>query len=166
VPGLPDVEDRCVTPFYLEMMSLNALNGPVPVAALRAAGQSTTDEEVAELLAGPWRPRVMGAWLAAGRMPRMKAAVFRSLETAAGSLTAPPLATVALYGAGPEAVPALRAYLRSDLEQQWGSASFVAAILERLNEAPADVSVSDQDRRDAEGMLAVAHRLAEAAPVS
>jgi len=28
------------------------------------------------------------------------------------------------------------AYLRQDLQQQWGSASFVAAALERLDAAP------------------------------
>jgi Family of unknown function (DUF6000) len=161
---LAELERRCVAPFYLKMMRLNALSYDVPVTALQEAARQTTDEKVAQLLTGPWRPRVMGAWLAVGRAERLITAVFGSLETAGGSLTAPPLATVAFYGAGSKAAPSLKAYLLNDIEHGWGSASYVAAILERLDAAPQGVAVSDQDRQAVQEMLAVAHRLAGGDP--
>jgi hypothetical protein len=61
-------------------------------------------------------------------------------------------------------LPALEAYLRLDLEHEWGSASFVAAVLERLAAAPAGVAIDDRDRSAVDGMLMVARRLAEAEP--
>jgi hypothetical protein len=151
-------------PFYLTMMRLNALSYDVPFDTLREVTRQTTDEEVAQLLGSPWRPRVMGAWLASGRTPRLEAALLKSLETSAGSLTAPPLATVALHGLGAKAVPSLKTYLRQDLEHQWGSASFISAVLERLDAAPTGVAVDDHDRAAVDGMLSVARRLARAGP--
>ncbi len=88
----------------------------------------------------------------------------KSLETSLGTLTAPPLAAVALYGLGAKAVPSLKTYLRLDLEHRWGAASFVAAALERLDATPTGVAIDDQNRRSLDGMLVVARRLAEAAP--
>jgi hypothetical protein len=122
------------------------------------------DEEVAELLASHWRPRVMGAWLAFGRTERLGPALLESLEPSQGSLTAPPLAAVALHGLGARAVPSLKAYLHEHLEQRWGSASFVAAVLERLDAAPTGVEIRDQDREAVDGMLIVARRLAATEP--
>src|SRR5215468_11087479 len=144
------------------MMGLNALSSDVPYGTLHGVSRETTDHEVAQLLGSPWRPRVMGAWLSSGRTLLLDAALLESLETSAGSLTAPPLATVALHGLGTRAVPSLKTYLRQDLEHQWGSASFVAAILERLDAAPTGVAVDDQDRAAVDGMLTVARRMAEA----
>lgn len=146
------------------MMGLNALNRDVPFDALREVVRETTDDEVAELLASHWRPRVMGAWLASARTRCLEDALLKSMETSAGALTAPPLATVALHGLGEKAVPSLKTYLRQDLGHRWGSASFVAAVLERLDATPADVAIDDQDRRAVDGMLIVARRLAEAEP--
>jgi hypothetical protein len=116
------------------------------------------------LLASAWRPRVMGAWLASGRVERIEAALLKSLQTSAGLLAAPPLAAVALHGLEARAVPALQAHLRQDLENQWGAAAFTAAVLERLNAAPPGVTVEDRDRKALDGMLAVAGRLAETPP--
>lgn len=164
VPGLTDLERRCVSPFYLKMMRLNARRYDVPFDALRDVAQATTDDEVAMLLASEWRPRVMGAWLACGRTQRLEAALLKSLETSKGSLTAPPLAAVALHGLGAKAVPSLQTYLRQDLEHQWGSASYVAAVLERLGATPTGVAVNDQYRRAVDEMLTIARRLAEAGP--
>ena len=162
--GLTDLERRCVLPFYLTMMGLNALNHDVPFDTLREVARGTTNDEVADLLASPWRPRVMGAWLASGRARRLEAALLESLETSLGTLTAPPLATVALHGLGAKAVPSLETYLRLDLEYRRGSASFVAAVLERLDAKPTGVAIDDQDRRAVDGMLTVARCLAEAEP--
>jgi hypothetical protein len=97
---LSHLERRCVEPFYLSMMGLNALSSDVPYGTLHDVSQETTDDEVAQLLGSPWRPRVMGAWLASGRALLLDAALLESLQTSAGSLTAPPLATVALHGPG------------------------------------------------------------------
>jgi hypothetical protein len=159
-----DLERRCVLPFYLKMMRLNALDHDVPLGILREVGRQTADSDVAGLLAAAWRPRVMGAWLASGRTQRLGAALLESLETSQGSLTAPPLATVALHGLGAAAVPSLRTYLRRDLEHQLGCASFVAAVLERLDAAPGAVAIDARDRAAVSGMLLVARRLDEAEP--
>jgi hypothetical protein len=59
-------------------------------------------------------------------------------------------------------VTSLNNYLRQDLEHQWGSASFVAAVLKRLDAAPTGVAVDDQDRAAVDGMLTVARRMADA----
>lgn len=150
--------------FYLKMMGLNALSRDVPFGTLREVARGTTDGEVAELLASHWRPRVMGAWLASGRAQRLGAALLESLGTSLGTLTAPPLATVALHGLGARAVPPLTTYLRLDLQHRWGAASFVAAVLERVDAAPAGVALGNQDRRAVDGMLIVARFLAEAEP--
>ena len=162
MPGLSDLERRCVAPFYLSMMGLNALSHDVPYGTLHEVARETTDDEVAQLLGSHWRPRVMGAWLASGRALLPDAVLLKSLETSAGSLTAPPLATVALDRLGTKAVPSLSTYLRQDLEHQWGSASFVAAVLERLDATPIGVAVDGQDHTAVDGMLSVARRIAEA----
>jgi hypothetical protein len=151
-----------VAPFYLSMMGLNALTHRVPYDTLREIARETTDEEVTRLLRSEWRPRVMGAWLAAGRAVLLEAELLKSLETSAGSLTAPPLAAVALRGLGVKAVPSLKTYLQQDLVNEWGSASFIAAALERLDAAPRGVVVDDQQRAAVDGMLGVARRMAEA----
>ncbi len=164
--GLSDLEERCVRPFYLTMMGLNALSHVVPYDALSEVGRRTSDEEVARLLRSEWRPRVMGAWFAAGRTTRLASELLRSLETSAGTLTAPPLAAVAVHGLGSAAQPALLAYLRIDLEQQHGSAGFIAAALERLGAAPEGIAIRDRDRTAVEGMLGVAYRLASDASAS
>ena len=39
--GLTDLERRCVLPFYLTMMGLNALSHDVPFGALREVAQGT-----------------------------------------------------------------------------------------------------------------------------
>lgn len=60
MPGLTDLEQRCVVPFYLKMMGLNALTYDTLIGAVREVAHSTTDHEVTVLLASAWRPRVMG----------------------------------------------------------------------------------------------------------
>lgn len=156
------MEERCVRPFYRGLMGLNALSHAVPYGVLHLVGQQTSDEDVVWLLRGAWRPRVMGAWFAAGRTDRLAGALLESLATSAGSLTAPALAAVAVEGLGTGAVPALDTYLRVDLEQRYGAARFIAATLERLDATPEGVSVRDADRAAVGGMLDVAHCLATA----
>ena len=69
-----------------------------------------------------------------------------------------------MHGLGAEAVPSLMTYLRRDIEHQLGSASFVAAALERLDAIPASITIDGQDRMTVDGMLNIVRRLAEAAP--
>ena len=159
-----DLERRCVLPFYLDMMGIS-VPAEVPFDALREVARTTTDDEVAQLLGSHWRPRVMGAWLASGRALRLEAALLQSLETSLGSLTAPALATVALHGLADKAVPSLKIYLQHHLDNQWGSAAFVAAVLERLDAAPPHVAIDDQARKALDQMLVIARRLAEPEPV-
>ncbi len=47
-----------------------------------------------------------------------------------------------MHGLGAEAVPSLMTYLRRDIEHQLGSASFVAAALERLDGMPASITIN------------------------
>lgn len=158
--GLSPLEVRCVKPFYLKMMGCNVLNYSMPYGRLRELGQGVRDDDVVELLGGLWRPRVMGAWFAAGREERLAEELLRSLETSAGSLTAPPLATVALRGLGTAAAPALQTYLAVDLERQHGSARFIAAALKRLGSPPEHPAVDDTSCQTLSSMLAVADQLA------
>lgn len=160
------LERRCVTPFYLKMMGTGAAGGRVPFRSLGKVARKTSDDEVATLLASDWRRRVMGAWFAAGREYRLEGNLLKSLETSGGAFTAIPLATVALRGLGTRAAPALYAYLWHDLENRWGAASFVAAVLECLGAPPDGVLVSRSDREVLDRMLTVAARIAEASVVS
>jgi hypothetical protein len=140
--ALTELEERCVVPFYLQMMGLNALGYPVPFTRLRDVGRPTTNDEVIELLGGLWRPRVMGAWFAAGRTePDVIEAVLASLATSAGSSTAPPLATVAILGSGTGAMESMRTYLEADLAHRRGSAGFIAAALEHVGAAPEGIVI-------------------------
>jgi hypothetical protein len=83
-------------PFYLKMMGLNALSHQFQLSTPRDVARRTTDDEVAGLLASDWRPRVMGAWFTSGRARRLRVVPPGSLETSLESLTAPPLAAVAM----------------------------------------------------------------------
>lgn len=157
---LSRLESRAVKPFYLRMMGLNALHYEVPWPDLWRLSGKTSDAEVVTLLRGLWRPRVMGAWLSAGREERLATELLTSLGTSAGSLTAPPLAAVAVHGLGQTAIPALRTYLEVDLKHQHGSAGFIAAMLESLGTVPTDITIEQQDHTNAQEMLAVAHQLA------
>jgi hypothetical protein len=159
VTALGDLEERCVRPFYREVFGLNALSHPVRYEALAELGRGTTDEEVIALLRAGWRARVMGAWLAAGRDGQEVAqAVLTSLKTSGGSLTAPPLAAVAVFTSGVEAVSALRTYVDVDLQRGHGSAGFIRAALEHVSAGEGPVQAPDRDALS--GMLDVAERLA------
>jgi hypothetical protein len=158
---LPDeLLTRCVAPFYLNMMNRNVLQHRVAYKKLVAASHSTTDLEVISLLGSHWRPRVMGAWLSAGRRSSgVCIAMLGSLVTSLGSLTAPPLATMAILLAGNTAIPALETYLRSDVSHNWGSAGFVAAAIERAGGTLEDIRPDTRDRDALEKMLSVGRRL-------
>lgn len=159
--ALSDLETRCVLPYYLKMMGLNALQHRVDFQSLTEVGQRTSDDEVVRLLRGAWRPRAMGAWFSVGRRdPDVLETLLWSLTTSAGSLTAPPLATAAVVNVGARAVDALLGYLVNDVAHADGSGRFIGAALEHLGVPTAGVEVTDRDRSALAGMLAVAARLA------
>lgn len=149
-----------VKPFYLKMTGLNAAAAdPSLLAAVRTASADVTLEQVLRLLADSWRERVMGAWYALAFSPDdVGDALSRSLRTSAGSLTAPPLATVAAVLLGPSAAPAMAAYVADGPAD--GSPGFVAAALEHLGAEPA-VPVLPADREALGRMLGVARVLRE-----
>lgn len=156
-----EVDDRCVKPFYLKMMGFNALTCEEEVLRLiRQVGAGLDAGAVVKLLRGEWRPRVMGAWYALLHdTHEVRQALLYSLETSAGTLTAPALATAAIALAGIEAVPSLTAYAAADVSHQYGAAGFIAAAVERLGGAAEWSAPTDQDRDNVARMQAVATRL-------
>jgi hypothetical protein len=156
VTGLTPLEERCVKPFYLHLMGLNALRDPVPYDELRDVTALLTDEEVVTLLQGPWRQRVMGAWFSLGRTDRIGEELLASLATSTDSLARPPLVAVAVHGLGAAAAPELRTGLEAELAggREW--AGFVAAALELVERRTYDVDVTDQNRSDLADMVGVA----------
>jgi Family of unknown function (DUF6000) len=161
---LTDLERRCVLPFYVRMMGLNALSHVVPFDTLRNVARETTDDEVARLLASEWRPRVMGAWLACGRTRHLEAALLTSLETSRNAdraacgdrrLARPGCQGRARAGglpaAGYRASTGLGRVYSQAYSNAWGSCP------------PASPSAT-RTAGQSMGMLTVAHRLAAAEP--
>ena len=111
-----------------------------------AVGRDASVVDVVWLLRGPWRPRVMGAWFSLlHNSDAVTRAVLQSLETSAGSLTAPPLAVAAVLLAKHEAQGSLAEYVAQDVLHDWGSATFVGAAIEHLG-GPAPMELSERDR--------------------
>lgn len=130
-----------VKPHYMRLMGLGALrHGLADAPEVRRLAGLLPPSRVNELLAADWRERVVGAWYAVAHpTPAVRAAVLRSLETSAGSLTAPPLATAAVFLNGSAALPALCTY---------GSGRFVAAVIETFGgPTPEHLVTEDSDLR-------------------
>jgi hypothetical protein len=134
--SIGELAARYVTPFYLDMMRLNAVEyGPASLDDITAAGADVVASDVVRLLRLAWRERVMGAWYAV-RVggPDVTAAVLDALRTSGGSLDAPPLATAAVVLAGPAAVDALEHYFAADQAHDWGASGLIAAAAHYLRE--------------------------------
>jgi hypothetical protein len=147
-----------VKPFYLGMMGLNGIRADADrIAAIRAAGASVSVDEVYDLLRSEWRPRVMGAWYALLQEPHLVAdELGQSMATSAGTLTAPPLATVTALLLGEAALPSLQAYATAAAANSYlGGDGFVAAAMEHVGGAGL-VEPTEQDREYLTMMLAVA----------
>lgn len=67
VPELSDLERRCVVPFYLKMMGLNATGRDAPLDELLNVARGTTDDEVPALLGSQWTGRAGEAGWPSGR---------------------------------------------------------------------------------------------------
>jgi Family of unknown function (DUF6000) len=151
-----------VDPYYLAMMQLNGLDADESLLrTLAASGRTTSSAEVAALLGDAWRERVMGAWFALFHDERdVGEALARSLETAAGSLAAPPLAVAAVRVLGAGACDPLARYAAEDAAHAWGACGFAAAALTHLGSDTAACPPTAEDRHAFAGLLAVAHTLA------
>jgi len=159
---LSEREQRLVVPFYLDMMGTNALSftSAELLERLATVGRGTSVTEVLELLRGPWRPQVMGAWFSVFHSdPLVKRAVLDAMAGSLGYLTSPSLATVAALIAGDEALPAMDAYLARDLEHQWGGAPLVAAAMAHLGQPATSCEPEPDDHATFERMLDFAGRL-------
>ncbi|RQX13616.1 DUF6000 family protein [Micromonospora arida] len=162
---IDDVIDRCVVPFYLDMMGTNAIRYGQPLTtALGDASRGVTPAQVTALLRDGWRPQVMGAWYSvtvAG--PEVTTAVLHALATSRGALDAPSLATAAVVLAGPEAIEALERYFAADQAKGWGASGIIAAAADHVrrhhhvNTSLPAPSKTDQDTFAA--LLDVARRL-------
>lgn len=160
--SLADLEKRCVHPFYLQMMGLNALKYGVPSFELAQVARTTSDDEVATLLASDWRARVMGAWLSAGRTDRLAEHVTRSLDTSSGAFTAPPLIAVLVNDLGIGAADSIARYRDRDVDNAWGAEGFATAALQHMERRP--IASTTPGQRSLDGLLAIARTLAAVAP--
>lgn len=147
-----------VKPFYLGMMGLNGIRADAErIATIRATGRSVSVEDVRSLLGSDWRPRAMGAWYALLHEPDLLAGdLTQSLATSVGTLTAPPLATVATLMLGEGALPSLTAYADAAAANSYlGADGFIAAAIEHLG-SKAVAEANDLDRERLSMMLTVA----------
>lgn len=161
---LSAVEERYVLPYYRTMMRGNALRHPEVVAAVAGVARDVPADVVVGLLRGEWRPRVMGAWLAAAQTSGdVTAAVLSALETSWGTLDSPPLAAVAVLLAGPAALPALETYAARDAEHGFGGTDLVAAAAAHLAVPTVLPAPEPGDRDLFAALLAVAGEIREPA---
>jgi hypothetical protein len=154
-----------VAPFYLQMMRTNAVRqSPQLLAEIVETTRSAESSTVIALLAGSWRPQVMGAWLSVRFTDAaVTSALLRSLATSSGSLTSPPLAAAAVLVAGPGAMNALVQYYEADVAGQWGASGWIAAAAEHLEQnhgATNRLPTADPNARQTfEALLSIARQL-------
>lgn len=154
--------EQLVSPFYLKMMRLNAIEyGDELAAAMSKASRSVGAAEVIDLLGQFWRERVMGAWfsLLCTDDDTVLPAVLRALTTSNGSLDAPPLTVAAVVLGGAESLPAIELYVERDVEADWGASGFGVAAIERLGGSTTTAIASDEDRAALAALLELARRL-------
>lgn len=165
MPPPDELLDRCVGPFYLKMMRINAAEHGLSLAPdISRVAPSVAPEDVIALLRDHWRPRVMGAWLSVRyEGAEVRRAVLHALETSLGSLDAPPLAVAAVVLGGPDAAPSLEKYFAADEANAWGASGFVAAAGAHIREClGADLLLRRPEPRDIEdfhSLMRVAQRL-------
>ena len=156
------LEQRAVSPFYLKMMGLNAIDdsGALWDDLVATARALTLDEATRLLKVGAWRPVVMGAWFSTGFSPaEIGPDLRRAMATSGGSLTAPPLAAACVAVLGRAALEEMGQYVGRDPGGD-GSAQIVAAGIRFLGAEPA-VAVTDEDDEVFRQLLDVATRLRE-----
>lgn len=153
-----------MTPFYLHMMRLNALQDAEPlIPQLAAVSRQASPAEVIELLGLAWREKVMGAWHSLAHAPgQVSDALLDALRSSLGSLDAPPLTVAAVTSAGARALPTLHEYVERDVSNSWGACKFVVAAIEHLGDKSDLCSPTSQDARDLANMLDIAERLRHA----
>jgi len=158
---MTQLEEWAVSPFYLQMMGLNAHDrSPEVWAELVTVGAEVSLDDVTWLLnVGAWRPVVMGAWFSTRFADGEIGPVLRrAMAASQGSLTAPPLAVACAVVAGAGALPEMRSFVESEVGRDDGSMAFVSAGIEHLG-GDSVVAVTDDERRAFDQLLDVASRL-------
>lgn len=156
-----DEHDRRITetyvlPFYMQLPR----NASELVPSVAAVGRHAPVEDIVELLGSPWRERQVGAWLSVVRdEPEILPAVFESLRTSLGDLTAPELAAAAVLLGGEEAVPALMDYQAAEVERNFGFSSEVSAAIEFLGRTSLRGPASDSAKASFKNHLDVAKQI-------
>ncbi|MBT9276121.1 hypothetical protein KMZ32_18765 [Phycicoccus sp. MAQZ13P-2] len=139
-----------VTPFYLTLMGSGAVEADERLLArVRRAGRRVSDRRVRLMLAGTWRPLVMGSWYAIARDDlALGDAVHDALKTCLGHLTSPPLITAAVMYPSRRTLPLLIDYADCDRQEGWGAAGLAEAAFRRLSgdrAAPEDAAALQND---------------------
>jgi hypothetical protein len=148
------VAHKYVLPFYDDM--------PLGITSraselLRVALDAPLDEILYLLESHEWRSRQIGAWLAIGRdETEVVEAVYASLLTAAGTLTAPELAAAALALGGAQSVPTLRQCLARIPVNETDLKSLIERAIEVGTALPAALTSTDGRRSGFDGYWAVA----------
>ena len=156
--------EQLVVPFYLKMMRRNVLwRVNPPLDSFVRAADAATPADVVALLGDAWRECAVGAWMALRHdTPDVRAALLRALASSFGSLTAPPLATAAVYLCGDESLTSLKTYIHRDVPNSWGAAGTIAAAIEFLGEEGTVHQPSDDDRAAFAGLMKYAERIKSA----
>ena len=152
------IETRLVQPFYLQMMGVSAIGHYAELSdRIIKVGRRTRTDEVVRLLNLGWREQVMGAWFALFHDDQaISTQVLNALEASYGTLTAPPLAVVAVTLVGKQSLDALTTYALRDVEGGFGSCAFVAAAIEHLGSEVVCCSATQESRDDFHRLFAVA----------
>jgi hypothetical protein len=126
------------------------------------AGRLLREDEVVYLLRSSWRETVMGAWFSLfHRTEVVRAEVLAALGASTGCLTSPPLVVAAIWHAGADSAPAIRAYEDRDIAHEWHGAAVASAALEHLGAESARPATGLGHAMFA-NLMAVAARLVEA----
>lgn len=131
---------RLVRPFYLKLSGAGVTEMPDGLRRdLVRASRKVTSPQVRDLLAGDWRQKVVGAWLAlAVPADEVREAVLDAMAQAQSDRPALPLAAVSALLAGPAAIEAMDAYLERAADQSRPDDSFeiVTAAVAHLGQSP------------------------------
>lgn len=130
-----------VSPHYLKLMGSSAADADRDVLGNVAhRSRAVTDEQVRLMLAGGWRPLVMGCWYAiAIDDDALSDPVHDALETCQGNLTSPALITATLFYPSVRTLPLLVDYAATDRRMGWAAADIAdAAVLRVTGRPPAD----------------------------
>lgn len=132
-----------VAPYYLKLMGTGILGVDEKlVVDVGRRGRRATDDDVRLMLAGTWRPLVMGAWYAiAHEDAEFSEPIHDALETCLGHLTSPALIAAVIFYPSKRTLPLLADYAATDRLKSWGAADLADAARDRLSTERADLGI-------------------------